>query len=65
MMKNSWHSIIGGSASSNGHVFKASELHKYFESGFMQYDLNNDFVLFGDNAYLNTAFMATQSMDPD
>ena len=41
-------------------AFEASELHKRLENGLMhQADGNERFVLFGDNAYLNTSYMAT------
>lgn len=53
-------SIKCGGASSDCLAFEASELHSRLENGLMHQDGDNDrFVLFGDNAYLNTAYMAT------
>ncbi len=53
-------SIKCGGSSSNCLAFKASELHQRLENGLMQqYDGNERSVLFGDNAYLNTPYMAT------
>ena len=53
-------SIKYGGASSDCLAFEASELHSRLENGLMQQDSGNDrYVLFGDNAYLNTAYMAT------
>ena len=53
-------SIKCGGSSSDCLAFEASELHRRLENGLMQQDVGNDrFVLFGDNAYLNTPYMAT------
>ena len=53
-------SIKYGGASSDCLAFEASELHTRLENGLMKKDGENErFVLFGDNAYLNTAYMAT------
>ena len=53
-------SIKYGGASSDCLAFKASELHAWLENCLMRQDGDNErFVLFGDNAYLNTAYMAT------
>ena len=53
-------SIKYGGASSDCLAFEASELHARLENGLMCQDGDNErFVLFGDNAYLNTAYMAT------
>jgi hypothetical protein len=53
-------SIKYGGASSDCLAFEASELHSRLENGLMHQDGDNDrFVLFGDNAYLNTPYMAT------
>jgi hypothetical protein len=53
-------SIKYGGASSDCLAFEASNLHSRLESGLMKQDGENErFVLFGDNAYLNTAYMAT------
>ncbi len=52
-------SIKCGGASSDCLAFEASELYKRLENGLMKQDVDNQrFVLFGDNAYLNTAYMA-------
>eukprot|EP00804_Cyclotella_cryptica_P003177 CCRYP_013780-RA/>CCRYP_013780-RA protein AED:0.21 eAED:0.16 QI:0/0/0/1/1/1/2/0/414 len=41
-------------------AFEASDLHRRLENGLMKKDGEKDrFVLFGDNAYLNTSYMAT------
>ena len=41
-------------------AFEASELHRQLEGGLMKQDAGNErFVLFGDNAYLNSPYMAT------
>ncbi len=53
-------SIKCGGASSDCLALKANELHRRLENGLMQQDAGNKrFVLFGDNAYLNTPYMAT------
>lgn len=53
-------SIKYGGASSDCLAFEASDLHSRLESGLMKQDGDNErYVLFGDNAYLNTAYMAT------
>ena len=53
-------SIKYGGSSSDCLAFKASELHTRLENGLMKKDGENErYVLFGDNAYLNTAYMAT------
>ena len=53
-------SIKCGGSSSDCLAFEASELHRRLENGLMQQDVGNErFVLFGDNAYLNTPYMAT------
>ena len=53
-------SIKYGGASSDCMAFEASDLHKRLENGLMKQDANNErFVLFGDNAYLNSSYMAT------
>ena len=53
-------SIKYGGASSDCLAFEASELHTRLENGLMHQDEGNErFVLFGDNAYLNTMYMAT------
>ncbi len=53
-------SIKYGGASSDCLAFEASELHTRLENGLMKKDVENErYVLFGDNAYLNTAYMAT------
>ena len=49
-----------GGASSDCLAFVASELHTRLENGLMKKDGEKErFVLFGDNAYLNTSYMAT------
>ena len=48
-------SITYGGSSSDCLSFEASDLHKQLENGL----LASGFVLFGDNAYLNSNFMAT------
>ena len=53
-------SIKYGGSSSDCLAFEASELHTRLENGLMKQDGNNPrFVLFGDNAYLNSSYMAT------
>jgi hypothetical protein len=53
-------SIKYGGASSDCLAFEASELHTQLENGLMKKDGDNErFVLFSDNAYLNTSYMAT------
>jgi hypothetical protein len=53
-------SIKYGGASSDCLAFEASELHTRLENGLMHQDEGNErFVLFGDNAYLNSMYMAT------
>ena len=53
-------SIKYGGASSDCLAFKASELHAWLENCLMRQDGDNErFVLFGVNAYFNTAYMAT------
>ena len=53
-------SIKCGGSSADCLAFEASTLHKRLENGLMQCDDGNEpFVLFGDNAYLNTPYMAT------
>jgi hypothetical protein len=53
-------SIKYGGASSDCLAFEASELHTRLENGLMKKDGDKErFVLFGDNAYLNTSYMAT------
>ena len=52
-------SIKYGGASSDCLSFEASELYSRLENGLMHQDGDVRFVLFGDNAYLNTAYMAT------
>ena len=53
-------SIKYGGASSDCLSFEASELYTRLENGLMHQDGDNErFVLFGDNAYLNTPYMAT------
>ena len=53
-------SIKYGGSSSDCRAFEASELHTCLENGLMKQDGENPrFVLFGDNAYLNTSYMAT------
>jgi len=49
-----------GGSSADCLAFEASELHKRLENGLMHCaDGNERYVLFGDNAYLNTPYMAT------
>jgi hypothetical protein len=49
-----------GGASSDCMAFESSDLHKRLENGLMHQEANNErFKLFGDNAYLNTSYMAT------
>ena len=49
-----------GGSSADCLAFEASELHKRLENGLMhRADGNERYVLFGDNAYLNTPYMAT------
>lgn len=46
-----------GSASTDCHAFEASQFHKHLDNGHMQHeDGNKQFVLFGDNAYMNTPY---------
>ena len=53
-------SIKYGGTSSDCLAFEASDLHTRLENGLMHRDGDKQrFVLFGDNAYLNTAYMAT------
>ena len=54
-------SIKYGGTSSDCLSFEASELHTRLENGLMHRDGDGKerFVLFGDKAYLNTAYMAT------
>ena len=53
-------SIKYGGSSSDCLAFEASELHRRLEGGLMKKDAENErFVLFGDNAYLNSPYMAT------
>ena len=53
-------SIKYGGASSDCLAFEASDLHTRLENGLMHQDGDNErFVLFGDNAHLNTTYMAT------
>ncbi len=53
-------SIKYGGAPSDCSSFEASKLHTRLENGLMKKDGDNErFVLFGDNAYLNTLYMAT------
>lgn len=53
-------SIKYGGASSDCLAFEASDLHRRLEEGLMKKDGENErFVLFGDNAYLNSPYMAT------
>ena len=48
-------SITYGGSSSDCLAFEASDLHKNLEDGL----LADGLVIFGDNAYLNTKYMAT------
>ena len=48
-------SITYGGSSSDCLAFEASDLHKRLENGLLASGL----VIFGDNAYLNSIFMAT------
>ena len=53
-------SIKFGGSSSDCLAFEGSELYRRLDNGLLLHDEGNDrFVLFGDNAYLNTPFMAT------
>ena len=52
-------SITYGEASSDVLAFENSELFKLLEKGFLLHGL----VLFGDNAYLNSSYMATPYPD--
>ena len=53
-------SIKYGGSSSDCLAFEASELYTRLENGLMKQDGNKPrFVLFGDNAYLNSSYMAT------
>lgn len=53
-------SIKYGGASSDCLAFEVSELHARLENVLMCQDGHNErFVLFGDNAYLNTSYMET------
>jgi hypothetical protein len=53
-------SIKCGGATSDCLAFEASDLHARLENGLMHQDAGNErYVLFGDNAYLNTSYMAT------
>ena len=53
-------SIKYGGATSDCLAFEASDLHRRLENGLMRKDGEKErFVLFGDNAYLNTSYMAT------
>ena len=53
-------SIKYGGSSSDCLAFEASELHTRLKNGLMKQDGDKPrFVLFGDNAYLNTSYMAT------
>ena len=53
-------SIKFGASSSDLLAFEASELHTRLEGGLMHQDGENErFVLFGDNAYINTPYLAT------
>ena len=53
-------SIKNGGSASDCVAFEASDLYKRLENGLMHQDGDNRrFVLFGDNAYLNTSYMAT------
>ena len=55
-------SIKYGGASSDCMAFEASDLHKWLKNGLLHQDApsnNERFVLFGDNAYLNSSYMAT------
>ena len=53
-------SIKFGASSSDLLAFEASELHSRLEDGLMHQDGENErFVLFGDNAYINTTYLAT------
>ncbi len=47
-------------ASSDCLAFEVDDLYTWLENGLLHQDRDhNRFVLFGDNAYLNTAYMAT------
>ena len=49
-----------GGSSSDCLAFEATDLHDQLENGLMKNDSNKPmFVLFGDNAYLNSSYMAT------
>ena len=53
-------SIIYGGSSSDCLAFEGSDLHNWLENRLMKKDGNKPrFVLFGDNAYLNSSYMAT------
>jgi hypothetical protein len=53
-------SIKNGGSSSDCVAFEANELYERLENGLMHEDGENErFVLFGDNAYLNTSYMGT------
>eukprot|EP00804_Cyclotella_cryptica_P028169 CCRYP_011015-RA/>CCRYP_011015-RA protein AED:0.23 eAED:0.04 QI:0/0/0/1/0/0/2/0/269 len=53
-------SIIYGGSTADCLVFEGSDLYKWLIKGLMKQDLGKQpFVLFGDNAYLNSSFMAT------
>jgi hypothetical protein len=53
-------SIKCGETLSDCLAFEASKLHTCLENGLMKKDVDNErFVLFGDNACLNTSYMAT------
>ena len=63
-------SIIYGGSTVDCLAFEGSNLYKQLENGLMKKDPNKQhcYVLFGDNAYLNSSFMATPypnvSIDP-
>ena len=53
-------SIIYGGSTSDCLAFEGSDLYKRCTRGLMKQDVGKQtFVLFGDNAYLNSSFMAT------
>ena len=54
-------SIIYGGSTADCLAFEGSDLYKRLENGLMKKDFNGQhpYVLFGDNAYLNSSYMAT------
>ena len=53
-------SVKYGGSSADCLAFEASNLYNRLENGLMKKDADKErYVLFGDNAYLNTSYMAT------